>query len=83
MPNEVAKLEERPASGRLHKDTMAPHGWAWPNCNAVIHWTAALALLMTAICSEAPAARAAEDGALKILKGMSDYLASQKTISLS
>ena len=62
---------------------MLPKGMSWPNRNALIHWTAALALIMTAICASAPAARAAEDDALKILKGMSDYLASQKTISLS
>ena len=30
-----------------------------------------------------PTARAADDEAFKILKGMSDYLASQKTMSLS
>jgi hypothetical protein len=36
-----------------------------------------------AFCSLAAMASAAENDALKILKGMSDYLASQKNISLS
>jgi hypothetical protein len=44
--------------------------------------SAALSLMLGAMCLFAPAARA-DDDALKILKSMSDYLAGQKTISLS
>lgn len=83
MPNESEKLEERFVTGRVQQDTMRPGGMRWPNCRALIHWTAALALAVSAICFVAPAARAQDDDALKILKGMSDYLANQKTISLS
>jgi hypothetical protein len=45
--------------------------------------TAAFGLVATAMLAFAPLVRAQEDDALKILKGMSDYLASQKTISMS
>jgi hypothetical protein len=41
------------------------------------------ALVATTLLAIVPIARAQEDDALKILKGMSDYLASQKTISMS
>jgi hypothetical protein len=43
----------------------------------------AFALAAAALLAVASTARAEEGDALKILKGMSDYLASQKTISLS
>jgi len=43
----------------------------------------AFALAAAALLAVGSTARAQEDDALKILKGMSDYLASQKTISLS
>ncbi len=55
----------------------------WTSYKAAIHWTAILTLAVSAMCFVAPAAQAADDDALKILKGMSDYLASQKNISLS
>ena len=42
-----------------------------------------LALAAAAVLTVASSARSADDDALKILKGMSDYLANQKTISLS
>ena len=53
-----------------------------PRSKAVTLWAAAVALALSAVWSVAPA-RAQDDDALKILKSMSDYLASQKTISLS
>ena len=58
-------------------------GMRWPRCGAVMRWSATLTLVVSAICFVAPGAQAQEDDALKILKGMSAYLASQKTISLS
>jgi hypothetical protein len=61
---------------------MPPDLMRRPNCKAVIQPAVALALFTIASLI-APAAQAADDDALKILKGMSDYLASQKTISLS
>ena len=53
----------------------------FPKLNAVMRRTACL--VVAAAFLAAPAARAAEDDALKILKGMSDYVAAQKSISLS
>jgi hypothetical protein len=55
----------------------------WPNTPIVMRWIVALALVATSTCLTAPAVRAQEDDASKILKDMSDYLAGQKTISLS
>jgi hypothetical protein len=75
MVDELAELNEPHAS--------APGGTRRPTYKATIHWAAAMALAVSAICCVALAARAQDDDALKILKGMSDYLASQKTISLS
>jgi len=43
----------------------------------------AFALAAAALLAVGSTARASDDDALKVLKGMSDYLASQKTISLS
>jgi hypothetical protein len=57
-------------------------GMRWPSAKAAIHWAAGLALFAAASFM-VPSAQAADDDALKILKGMSDYLASQKNISLS
>ena len=45
-------------------------------------WLAAITLALTAVITVAPSARAQDDAAA-ILKSMSDYLASQKTISLA
>jgi hypothetical protein len=47
------------------------------------NWLVALSCALGAVCLSAQIAKAAEDDSLKILKGMSDYLASQKSISLS
>jgi hypothetical protein len=80
MFDENPKLEERPPTCRIRAEK--PSGMRWPDYRAAIHWAAGLALLTTASFM-GPGAQAAEDDALKILKGMSDYLASQKTISLS
>ena len=75
MFDALARLNECPAAG--------PDGARWPNYKSAIHWAVALALAVSATCFVVPVAQAADDDALKILKGMSDYLASQKTISLS
>lgn len=53
-----------------------------PFGKAAVRWAAGLSLLAVSSFF-APVAYAGGDDALKILKGMSDYVASQKTISLS
>jgi hypothetical protein len=53
------------------------------NRERAINILVALLLVISSICLLAPSARAEDDDALKILKGMSDYLATQKSISLS
>ncbi len=70
-----ARLKESPAT--------APAVARSLNFRAVPRWIVALAFAVSAMCLAAPAAQAGDDDALKILKGMSDYLASQKNISLS
>jgi hypothetical protein len=62
---------------------MPRNGVTWPKCKALIYWTAVLAFAVTAMCAVSSVTQAANDDALNILKAMSDYLASQKTISLS
>jgi hypothetical protein len=79
MSEELVSLRERAAISPLKKDAIRAR---WRGCSVAISWAAGLALLAAASLLPA-AARAADDDALKILKGMSDYLASQKTISLS
>jgi len=58
-------------------------GLGQPNRVRAITFVGALSLIVSSIFLLATAARADEDDALKILKGMSDYLAAQKSISLS
>jgi hypothetical protein len=56
-----------------------------PECSGLriaANWLVALSCALGAVCLSAQIAKA-EDDSLKILKGMSDYLASQKSISLS
>jgi hypothetical protein len=63
---------------------MAQHsGLERTNRKSAVNWMAAFSFALGAVCLSAPIAKAADDDALKILKGMSDYLANQKTISLS
>ena len=81
MPKAKVKLDENPATGDVLGRTILPRGTAWPRRHGALR-RAAFALFASAFLV-VPAAQAAEDDALKILKGMSDYLASQKTISLS
>jgi hypothetical protein len=81
MPDEIMKFGDIAVMGAVQRRSLPSGGSRWPNCKAAVHRTA-LALFASAFLL-APAAQAAEDDALKILKGMSDYLASQKTISLS
>jgi hypothetical protein len=76
MP-EIAKLIDRAVADGAPSYPIPPR----PARKAAIGWTAGLALLAASFF--ASGSQAAEDDALKILKGMSDYLASQKTISLS
>ena len=54
-----------------------------PNTPAKGRWTAVMMMLLAAFLFIAPGARAQSDDADKILKAMSEYLASQKNISLS
>ena len=82
MPDEFAKSEKRSSSGSPRADMIRRTGMRWPSAKAAIHWAAGLALFAAASFM-VPSAQAADDDALKILKGMSDYLASQKNISLS
>jgi hypothetical protein len=81
MADEITKRDDIAPIGGVHGPMLASGGARWPNCKAAGR-LAALAFFASAFLL-APAAQAAEDDALKILKGMSDYLASQKTISLS
>jgi len=48
---------------------------------AIGHWVAVITLLFLAVVLVAPRARAQDDDAAKILKAMSDYIGSQKSIS--
>ena len=82
MPEEFVKSQDRRATGRVQADIVQPTGRLWPSAKAAFLWAAGLALYAAASFM-APAAQAADDDALKILKGMSDYLASQKSIWLS
>jgi hypothetical protein len=81
MADEIAKLDDFAPIGGARGPTLGSGGPRRPNCKTAGR-LAALAFFASAFLL-APAAQAAEDDALKILKGMSDYLASQKTISLS
>ena len=55
----------------------------WPSTPAAGRWAAVMMMLLSALFFIAPDARAQSDDANNILKAMSDYLASQKSISLS
>jgi hypothetical protein len=81
MPEKIAKSDDIAAMGGVPGRTLLSSGTRRPNCRAAAR-LAAFAFFASAFLL-APAAQAADDDALKILKGMSDYLASQKTISLS
>ena len=61
--------------------SLMPVSWRTPStrCRAIIVFSLALAAALVVT----PAARAQDDDAAKILKAMSDYMASQKSISLS
>lgn len=52
-----------------------------PSAAAIARWLAAILLVCATLLFVAPRAYAQDNDALKILKGMSDYLASLKTIS--
>jgi hypothetical protein len=82
MPDQIVTLEERPKTGRMQANATCLNGMSWRNRKPFIHWAAGLALFAAASFMT-PGAHAADNDAIKILKGMSDYLASQKTISLS
>jgi hypothetical protein len=56
---------------------------ARPSLFSAFRRVGVFALMAATMLAIAPVARAQEDDALKILKSMSDYLASQKTISMS
>ncbi len=82
MSEEIVRLRKRAATNLPRTDATRPQAARWRDCSVAISWAAGLTLFAAASFLS-PAAQAAEDDALKILKGMSDYLASQKTISLS
>ncbi len=54
-----------------------------PNTPAAGRWTAVIMMLLSALLFIAPGAQAQSDDADKILKALSEYMASQKNISLS
>ena len=54
-----------------------------PDIPAVGHWTAILMMLLSVFLFITPSARAQSERSDKIIKAMSNYLASQKSISLS
>jgi hypothetical protein len=61
---------------------MSLNSRCYPNAPTLRRWMAAITLALTAVITVTPFARAQDDAAA-ILKSMSDYLASQKTISLA
>jgi hypothetical protein len=82
MSEEIVRRRKRAAATLSWIDAVAPSATRWRSCSVAISWAAGVTLFAAASVL-GPAAHAADDDALKILKGMSDYLASQKTISLS
>ena len=81
MPDEIMKFDEIAVTGSVQGQSLPYSGLRWPNCKAVARRTALA--LFSSVLLVATAAQAAEDDALKILKAMSDYMASQKIIELS
>jgi hypothetical protein len=77
MPNQIGTSKERRAPGPSQEAGMRSS-----NVRLPVHWAVGAAFFAIASVI-APTAYAADDDALKILKGMSDYLSRQKTISLS
>jgi hypothetical protein len=82
MPNQIGKSKERLVAGGAREAGMRSSDKRRPGGGSAVRWAAGAAFFAIASFI-APAAQAAEDDALKILKGMSDYLANQKNISLS
>jgi hypothetical protein len=82
MPNQIGTSRERRVPGLAREAGIRSSNVRRPSGRSTVHWAAGAAFFAIASLI-ATAAQAAEDDALKILKGMSDYLASQKTISLS
>jgi hypothetical protein len=82
MLDAIAKLAQRPPIGSAQAEATRLKPRCWPARGLALRWGAGVAVF-SAVSFMASAAQAAEDDALKILKGMSDYLANQKTISLS
>jgi hypothetical protein len=82
MPNQIGTSKERRAPCPAQEAGMRSSSVRRPHGRSTVHWTVGAAFLAIASFT-APTAHAGDDDALKILKGMSDYLASQKTISLS
>ena len=70
---------KQPTASCLMRST----GMRRSNTPAIGRWAAAMMMLLSAFLFIAPGARAQSDDANKILKAMSDYMASQKNISLS
>ena len=79
---DIGVVDQRPTSVSPLLRTFKPAGAGRRILKAGSRWASCLVLVATASFM-APSVRAADDEAFKILRGMSDYLASQKTISLS
>ncbi|MGB6908376.1 MAG: DUF2092 domain-containing protein [Methyloceanibacter sp.] len=62
---------------------MSVNAVSWPNRSTIGRQTVITMLVLAAMLIVAPRARAQEDDATKILKAMSDYIASQRSISLT
>ena len=82
MPNQIGTSKERRAPCPAQEAGMRSSSVRRPHGRSTVHWAVGAAFFAIASFA-APTAHAGDDDALKILKGMSDYLASQKTISLS
>jgi hypothetical protein len=81
---EVFMRAKKGQGGRLTWSVAGrPAARRWPHFFPGFARIGALVLFLAGVLVATSAARAEEDDALKILKGMSDYLASQKTISLT
>jgi hypothetical protein len=80
---EIARLSESAQCLGSSTGAVRHSGPARSNCRIAFNWAAALWFALGAVCLSAQIAKAGDDDSLKILKRMSDYLASQKSISLS
>ena len=78
MPDENLNFDDTAVTGSVQGQSLPYSGLRWSNCKAMARRTALA--LFSSVLLVATAAQAADDDALKILKGMSDYLASQKII---